>query len=99
MTQKLEELAKDFPEMKHVLDLSNLFETIDPAVRKYKQEVEAELPFANAESPSGMGVVSRRLALLGKRFNLPLTLQVKEKVDSEGRVTGTEVILLLPLDL
>ncbi|GFH56189.1 hypothetical protein CTEN210_12665 [Chaetoceros tenuissimus] len=72
LTQKLEEVARDFPEMKHVLNLSNLFKTIGPTVRKYKQEVEAEKRRLENEDRSGIykmlpdEMLSRCLSFVGR---------------------------------
>ncbi|GFH57001.1 hypothetical protein CTEN210_13477 [Chaetoceros tenuissimus] len=42
LTRKIQNLAKEFPEMKYVLDLSDLRNIIEPIVTKYKDEVDAD---------------------------------------------------------
>ncbi|GFH56991.1 hypothetical protein CTEN210_13467 [Chaetoceros tenuissimus] len=42
LTQKIQDLANEFPEMKYVLDLSDLQMTVGSAVVKYQQEVEVD---------------------------------------------------------
>ncbi|GFH57003.1 hypothetical protein CTEN210_13479 [Chaetoceros tenuissimus] len=42
LTHKIQDLAESFPELKYIIDISNLSKIVEPAVIKYKHEVDAK---------------------------------------------------------
>ena len=52
LTRKIQNLAKEFPEMKYVIDLSDLQKIIEPAVVSYQHDVEVARKMKENEANS-----------------------------------------------
>ena len=57
LTRKIQDLAIEYPELKYILDLSDLQKIIEPAVTKYKYEVQSDKKRQENEATSPIYVL------------------------------------------